>query len=414
MSAWNPRVKERGQALPLAAAGLFCAALLFGFVLKSSERLIQRERVRARTDVTAFSGGVSYARGLNLLAASQKAVAGGWVLAVFDQGKTKAYVQRFQKHFLTAGPWITQATLINVGAENGILAAPFWNQEVLFEEFDPESLLPGYNVTPYTVSDAAVEGLKKSLDWAKDLFSFAQAPTGSAGKSLDAWNREQFKQIRVDAAAQLKKHAPGFEMEGLYETSHYEYQRRGGVLVKVPKDQGHEVWENTPSRKSKVLRHKAGKEHKHRYLRQVPEINENFQLSLQEQQPHMLTVAAWQKPGAPGRPGWVMAFSQVLVNGGGMSLVDPDGSGYGPTLVPVALFPEQGWTLQAPKLSYRYAWDKDLMMEGPAIGKAEQLSVEKALSLAQGALEALPLSQGAQRHALKALDFARELKEVQH
>lgn len=326
----------------MALACFFIFAGLFAFLLRSSERLIQRERVRARTDATAFSASIAYARGLNVLAATQKGVAIGWVAALFDGGETKDYIQKIQAGILKVGPWLNALVAENVGFENGLLVLPVWNQGTLFQGLNSDDLVPSYNVRPSSLSDAAAKAL-------------------------------------------ASKASPGID--------HYEYRRKDGSVVILNPDQAGPV-EESDGRGGRVIRHKAGPEQKYRYVKAVPGTSTGSQLSLEEGRPHMVTLLAWQ-PAAMAPRGRsaipVFAFSQAQVAGGSQSLVDPDGSSYGATLVPVQLFAD------------------DVL--APEDGS---LPPQESLGLARDALQALPVDPTSAQSADAALAMIQSLFEIRH
>jgi hypothetical protein len=157
--------------------------------------------------------------------------------------------------------------------------------------------------------------------------------------------------------------------------------------VRVEKEDAGTVWEND-GRGGKRPRYKARAKHKYRYLRAVAKPPADLQLSLEEGQPHMITLFALQapRPRGPGerRPGTVLALAQARVAGGSQSLVNPEGSGYGAMLVPVRLFAE------------------DDGRQAKALGQVQQ------------ALNSLPLPREAARWAQRGLDLAGTLHQVQH
>lgn len=356
----------RGQALPLALACLFIFISLFAFALRSSRRLIQREQSRARADVTALSSMVAYARGLNVLAATQKGVALGWVALVFDAGRTKDAIQRVQAQLLRFGPWINEAAALNVGAENGLLVLPVWNQSVLFEDLSPEDLLPSYNVMPFSISDAIAKVLATAAD------KVDPAALRSAQDKAEA---------ALDDALQRNPGIP--RPDGLLKTDHYEYKRKDGTVVVLGKDEAGPVNESN-GRGGRVTRHKAGAAHKYRYVKAVKKVDTKYQLSLREGKPHMVTLLAW-------RPGIALNIVQAQAAGGSQSMVDPDGSSYGATLVPVQLFP-----------------DSVIAPEG---GTPTPLA---SLTLARNALNALPVDAATLAPADQALALAQSLFEIRH
>lgn len=407
----------RGQALPLAIAGLFISALLFAFVLRGTERLIQRERVRARTDATAFSGANAYARGLNVLAASQKAVAFGWVALIFDGGQTKARVQKLQNALMAAGPFVNLAVTANVAYENGLWVLPVWNQEVLLEDLSHKDLIPSYNIQPYSVQDAAVEALKNAGDRLAGDSTEAKDIQSAIAKDLKGVEKKYGDKAKEEAARLIRQQLPGREIEGLIEIDHFEYKRGGKEKIIVAKEDASLVWEDGPYGKKKVARYKAGKKHKYRYVAKVEHASPDFQLSLEEGDPHMLTLIALQRPSAESpdrRPGNVLALTQARIGGGGMSLVDPEGSAYGPTLVPLAIFPDEGWRLEAAAAilaSNALGKKAELTRKGVV---TQTLNTDEVKTLVQAIAATLPLEGEMGRHLGTALDLVTELQRVQH
>jgi hypothetical protein len=381
--------RQRGQSLPLAIAGLFCGVLLFAFSLRAYRQIVERERLRARADVSAFSGGISYARGLNILAASQKAVGLGWALFVFDGGSTKDAVQTAQRVLLEFGPWLSLGVMENVALENGVAGLPVWNKPTVFDDLTKEDLLPSYNVEPYTVKDAVVEAWKKGTKPLDDL--------GEGGRALrqgmESATDQALPDLEKGAGSALQKALPGLDPDGLYQ-QRYEYTRRDGTVVQVPASEAHAVWENGPHG-TKVLRHKSDAKHGYRYVRSVPVFNPGFQLSLRDGDPHM--IAFFAVPAADPLGGR-LALTQIQVAGGSQSLVDPDGSAYNATVVPLSLFPEQGWSFK----------------NGAIAALGESVALDQGLSTAQGALEALPLPAALAQRGQGLLDLTRELSLVQH
>jgi len=333
----------RGQALPLALACLFISTLFFAFCLRSGQRLVQRERVRARADVTAFSGAVGYAKALNLLSLSQQAAATAWGATLVTYGSAYGYVrkvQKLQKELLQAGPYVVEGSLLYTGLENGLLPIPVWNKPVLFQQgeslsFQAQDLKPDFHVRPLGALKAAAQGLSAGL--------------GQAGIKADAGDLEQgmhegIQSLSPDQKEEIgkmaKKALPDWNLDWLLKTDHYEYQRRSdGVLVQVPAGEGGPV-EESNGHGGRATRNKQGQAQGNRYLHAVRSVDEELQVSLEDQGDHILTLAAVQAPGERDsqRPGWVLALSQVQVAGGDLSMGDLDGAGWGATFVPVRLF----------------------------------------------------------------------------
>lgn len=349
----KPKIAERGQALPLVLACLFCVGLLMAFCFRAGERLIQRERVRARADVTAFSGGISYARALNVLALTQHAALAGWVIAIASYGSQTEWlrrVQKLQQYLLDYGPWLSEIILVGLGAENGILALPAWNRPVLFADSEGgsfslqslgyQALKPSFNVEPEglvsAVAGAVDHGLKRT-----GMGTQKEGVQKALHGALDHVDSEEGRELKERLAGMVKKALPNWNLDFLLKTDHYEYRRRSdGVVVKVdPKD----VRQNPESdgRGGSTLRNKATAKFGNKYVKAVETLNREFQLTLKDRGDHVLTLLALQAPSPrreEQRPGWVCALSQVQVAGGNMDMWDFDNAGYMPTQTPVRLF----------------------------------------------------------------------------
>ncbi len=173
--------RESGQILPLALAGFVAATFFFLFLIKAGDLLIQRERASMRTDVTAISIGVDYARSLNVLASINKLVGAGHIatlipgLSKIGREAVKA-LQKAQDVILVAGPWMNEASAMHLGAQNGLVAVPLWNSADLGQSLfkrDPDNVLkPDYLIQQQGLFDLIASGLSgwmgQDLD-AKDV-----------------------------------------------------------------------------------------------------------------------------------------------------------------------------------------------------------------------------------------------------
>src|SRR6185295_3627656 len=172
---------ERGQILPWAVVTLAGAALLAVFVARAGMVLERRTRLQTAVDATALSAATAYARGLNIVAASNQllftaalidagvklsgAGLAGSAAAHAVGGKAPVSLTRLVMNFQdawagTAGgnhpmvrsagaaPASMQAAALLVGARNGLTPVILWNGRD-----GPDGLLPDLNVRRADLAD---------------------------------------------------------------------------------------------------------------------------------------------------------------------------------------------------------------------------------------------------------------------
>jgi hypothetical protein len=410
----------------LALACLFCVALLLAFCFRSGERLIQRERVRMRADVTAFSGGVSYARSLNVLASTQHAAVGAWVAAVLTEGAMAGWLRKLQKSqqaILDYGPWLSEATNVGIGAENGVLAVPAWNRPVLFPDmgvkdfslsgFSLDAIKPGYHV----VSEGVVSAVAGGVDHALERVGASQGKQETKRaleKGLDYVDSDEGRALKDRIGGLTKKLLPNWDLDWLLKTDHYEYKRRSdGQTVRVEKQ---DVVQNDESdgKGGRKIRSKTTAKLGAKYVAAAKVLNREFQLTLHDQGDHVITLVALQMPSddpKDHRPGWVCALSQVQVGGGNQEMLDLDGAGYQPTFVPVRLFKDLQFSRQGLGL---HGINGDLHRDGEWGSTDERLDAGQAGDAGVKLLDALPLPPALAVPLRRAAHAAEDLLAVQH
>lgn len=177
---------ESGQVLPWAAAGLVAAALVALLVARVAHDRYDRVRLQTAADVTALSAAASYARGLNIAAASNQVLLAASVtdlaLKALGVGLLQKVAGRvaadagilpaasvtdavIQLQDLWAGTYarsgssgpagfasvIMGLTAERVGFANGLLVAPMWN-----DRRGPGAIMPDLNLRRATAADLAV------------------------------------------------------------------------------------------------------------------------------------------------------------------------------------------------------------------------------------------------------------------
>lgn len=162
--------RQRGQVLPLALMMLVALMGLASLLLNTGRLLVKRERARVAADLTAYSGGVDYARGLNLLGSLNKIQAiVDIVVTYYTAGEglydcnalfvkfsdpvagTGSYEKSYAGNSYNMGlmPVMAVASTIAMGSANGVVAIPFWNQEKLTQV---QKAGPSFNLTRTHVS----------------------------------------------------------------------------------------------------------------------------------------------------------------------------------------------------------------------------------------------------------------------
>ncbi len=101
-----------------------------------------------RADITALSGGVAYARTLNVYASLADFNAalriGSWVpFAGVISKEAGEIVKKLKKSIEVFGPYYVEGTLLMVGALNEQGVIPFWNSD---KPFDPSAFKPDLNL----------------------------------------------------------------------------------------------------------------------------------------------------------------------------------------------------------------------------------------------------------------------------
>lgn len=372
--------------LPLGLLGLLTLVLLLAFTLRLSTRLIQRERSRMLTDVTAYSGGVQYARSMNLLAASEQASAISWIATFLTGGSSYGATQRIlaiQRYFLKAGPWLVEASTVGLGAANGILAVPAWNKKVLLKAPLGSMFTPSFNVKARNILGLAADtvvGIGQAVGIEADRAEVEK----DLADELAATERELGPDGIAKAKGSLGKLLPGMDPDKFTRVKGYHYTRKDGSRVDLPPEAAGPRMEKK-GRDGKDGMKKVYKTYEgNLYVAATEGFNELAQTDIEESGPHYLTLLSAQAPGA----GWDFNVTQVQVDGGSLDMGDLHGGGvcWRPRLVPVRLLP---------------AMD-------PAWGQAADIGLLVAQRLGVKAEDLW------MRRAQRALNFGREVLAVQH
>ena len=340
----RPSPKARGQILPLGLVGLFALILLLAFTLRLSTRLIQRERTRMRTDVTLYSGGIQYSRGLNLLAATEQLLAGAWSFFLLSGGAgypVVSGIQRIQTVLLIATPWLVEASTVGLGAANGLLAVPIWNKRVLLEPPINNSLKPDLNVETRDllgfISDGAVATGQALSGAAMDRSKVKKAIQDELSSTQSSLGPQGMASFSRGVHALLPRADPGT----FTKITGYHYTRTDGTKIELPAD-GAAAHQEDDGRGGVHTVYKDSL--KNLYVIAQWGFNLALRIDLRETGEHYLTLVTVQRPGpdpeAP-RPGWSFNVSQLKVDGGSVQMADFHGGGicWRPRLVPVRLLP---------------------------------------------------------------------------
>ncbi len=326
-----PAQTERGSLLPMLALTLLTAALLFGFMLRSGQLLVAHARAQARTDVVAFSGGVNYARALNVLAASDQALAGAAGLALVTLGTQSQpffYIQKAQRAGIQVLPWVTAASVPQLGARNGMAALALWNTQSPLP--DPRALKPDIHVHQAGVVEKLL-GLLGPLGKA--------LPEQAAKDQLNKVQGQLKEKVPQAARAWVAKQLPDVDLDRLVKIS-YSYKKKGtNQKIDVdPKNVYHRN-ERQPNGRIKRRAHQRGTD---KYLHQEKSFDLDLPLDLEDDGDHALLVASWTPApkglGGPwgllGPPGFAN-LACVRVAGGSMDALDENATEYGAYFVPL-------------------------------------------------------------------------------
>lgn len=124
--------------LPIALAGVVAVIMLIFFTVNTGRLMIERERTRMRTDVTALSGAVVYARCLNLYVLTKKSETISDLASVLPYvGEVFAVISEFigalKKGIKGFGPYATLGATELVAYNNGLAAVPYWNVKDFYD-----------------------------------------------------------------------------------------------------------------------------------------------------------------------------------------------------------------------------------------------------------------------------------------
>jgi hypothetical protein len=321
-------------------AGFAAGTLLFLFLVRAGGLLVQRERASMRTDLTAYSIGVDYARALNVLTLSEKIVSTGEVASFLPVVGGSAqvlvrFLQKVQKYFLEFGPWMNEASAAYMGLQNGLIAVPLWNTRDLIQDLGVESILPAYNVEVRGLLGLITEALNSLLKTKIQEKVVAQTIRGLEQKTKETLSTKGVQKIQ----SLLKKSLPGVDLSWLFKKTGYSYQPKDGKpRVFVAEEEG-----------TTQLERKSGgghidRSHDDRSGKKV-HIEHGFALDLpvdlEETGKHFITLIAPTVPALeplarPGQP-WIWSVAQVQVDGGDMHTFSMHSCEYRPRFVPVRI-----------------------------------------------------------------------------
>jgi hypothetical protein len=386
---------------------------LFLFMVKAGGLLVQRERARLRTDLTAYSAGVAYARALNVLADIQQ------ISGYVKIGQLIPYVGYFFKPAASAlenarklvtqsGPYIVESAAAYIGQRNGLAAVPLWNVKELVPGARAQSFAPSFNLQDQTASGSFNESVNKNQG------------TGYSKKETDGLFREQETRVKdqVEGWGQgsiesmLKKYAPGMDLSSVLETTGYSYQpESGGKRVRLPTDDVKTGPERKRGGGTAVRHHQKGTG---KYVAEDKGLKLSTILGTDDGEHYITLIApmlpSWTAHPQPGQP-WIWSLSQVQVSGGNQNYFGTDGAEYGAYFVPVRI--ELGLDVEMPGAQslQRSTWDEQNTISWT---KANTGPAEKGRLMAKDfkpLLDALPIKLDG---AAGVLNTIQEILAVQH
>ncbi len=304
---------QRGQALPMALGACLMVLALCLFSIKAGRLVLDRVRNRHRADITAFSAGVDYARAMNLLAYSEKALGVSYastVILPMAGGRAVKMVRGLQDSVLKAGPWMVEASMAHLGWENGLMVVPVWNGS---------GLKPGFNVVTKGPVEYIAEGIETLKEAAAKLgLEFA---TAKAAEIADE---------AITQAARSGRGREVLEELGYVRPEYSRQPRGGGPRVEVPEDQI-EVEVHVGKDGRREVRYKDKKTHK--YMKRTDKADSSLPLDVDDLGGHSILILAASLKQEPGKRMW--SASKIQVAGGNLDIFGSDSAEYGPFFVPV-------------------------------------------------------------------------------
>jgi hypothetical protein len=401
----------------MALAAFIAGTLLFLFLVRAGGLLVQRERARMRTDVTAYSIGVDYARALNVLAMTEKMVSAGHVATFipFVGASARAmveFLQKVQRAFLDYGPWLNEASAAHLGLQNGLVAAPLWNTRDLIQDFDAENFLPDYNVRMRGLKALISEELSALLKTevkAEKVAKTVRDLEEGAKEAIPAKNLEKVQSL-------LKKSLPGVDLSWLLKRTGYSYKPKSGAPRVYVRDE-----EGTTQLERKAGGGHIVRSHDNPSGKKV-HVEKGLDLDLpvdldDDPQSHYITLIAPLVPAleplARKDQPWIWSIAQVQVDGGDMDTFSMHSASYRPRLVPVRM----SIALSKPKVRNRIllsqAGTDGEYAESELSGPHAKDKSEAELADVREALDHLPfdLSRLPGGHLLQA---AFDILDIQH
>jgi hypothetical protein len=331
---------QSGQILPLALAAFVAGALLFFFVVRAGGLLVQRERARMRTDVTAYSIGVDYARALNVLAATEKMVSVGHLATLIpgigvSARATVEFLQKVQKVFVDFGPWMNEASAAYLGLQNGLVAAPLWNTRDLIRDFDAGNFLPAFNIEMRSLSALISDELSALLKTEVKPDTVRETVRGMEQKARENLPAQALGQVQ----SLIKKNLPGMDLGWLLKKTGYSYKPKNGApRVYVSDEEGTTQLERRAGGGHIVRSHDEGSGKKVHVERGF---DLDLPVDLKESGPHFITLIAPLVPAleplARRDQPWIWSIAQIQVDGGNMETLALCSFCYKPRFVPVRM-----------------------------------------------------------------------------
>lgn len=164
--------RSTGQVLILVALSGAVLAILFLFLANLGKLGTSRTKTWSGTDMTSLSAATLYARGLNILSVSNKALVvsaavDATILAVRGIDiKSRRFVQKAQDHFITAWNPVMLAGTMWVARQNRLRFGLFPPSPILLwnAEGSSPSLAPSLGVQRRTLWDLLQDGFKKKIE----------------------------------------------------------------------------------------------------------------------------------------------------------------------------------------------------------------------------------------------------------
>jgi hypothetical protein len=292
--------KNNGQVIVISIAALLVIFILVIVVVETGNLVYNKVHMQNIADSGAVEAGLWYARSLNVIALTNKALGvlgfAGILTAVVDDGATLKAAQELQKvqdSIIAGMPIITAGAVVRNGGGNGVISIPLFNTA----NFQSSHCMPSFNLERRYLIGGLTQKKRTytvTKDGKKIELTEAQARRLVYDEKIRNRN-EAWKSYKFD-------HDPEFG-------DRYVGSKEKDVKADLPLD----IIETDKEHTVLVLSFK----------KDVPQILNNGFLKDNER--------------SPIKPAFLLSTAMVRVSGGSMNVFDPSAANYSPKIEQVQL-----------------------------------------------------------------------------